>query len=57
MLCPGCLLLAWRQGRGLTQAQVAGLLRVHPRTIQRWERGTAPIPHCAMLLLSGHIPA
>lgn len=33
----------YRSGLGLTQKQMAGVLRVSLRTIQRWESGQQPI--------------
>jgi len=44
---------AIREGLGLTQAQLAQLLGVHPITISKWERGVAPPqPYHAALLSS-----
>lgn len=37
--------------RGFTQREMAGLLTVNSRTIQRWEAGKIPIPAWAILLL------
>jgi len=36
---------SWSSARNLTQSRVAYALRVHPRTVGRWEEDGAPIPH------------
>ena len=42
-----------RSSLGLTQAQLAQLLGVHPLTVSKWERGVAtPTPHQAAMLQS-----
>lgn len=40
----GTEIKAWREARGLTQAQLAELIGVHRVTLARWETGTR-IPH------------
>lgn len=43
--------VAIRESLGLTQAQLAQLLGVHPLTVSKWERGVlSPNPHQAALL-------
>ena len=45
--------IAIRRSLGLTQAQLAQLLGVHPLTVSKWERGiSSPNPHQAALLES-----
>ena len=39
----------WREGRGLTQATAAQLLRVGHRTYRGWENGETTIPGPAQL--------
>ena len=41
-----------RRALGLTQLQLARHLDVTPNTVCRWERGTLPIAHPAMLALA-----
>lgn len=45
------MVVAARRNLGVTQAQLAQLLNVHPLTVSRWERGTLdPNPwHVGML--------
>lgn len=40
-----------RAARGLTQGDLAALLRVDRKTIQRWESGATPLPGPAAILL------
>ena len=40
----GAELVAWRQARNLTQAQLAELLGVHKITVSKWERGERATP-------------
>lgn len=44
-------ILKWRTGRGMTQAQAAGVAGVHPGTWARWETG-ALVPSAAPMILT-----
>jgi transcriptional regulator with XRE-family HTH domain len=42
---------AYREQKGLTQAQLAKALGVHKSTVERWERGISRVPASVLLAL------
>ena len=42
----------YREGLGLTQAEAASMVHVHPRTWRKWENGERAIPEAAAHLFA-----